>query len=126
MVINNLEAILGLENQYKGKQGFIVGTGPSLAYRDISTLKNEITIGLNLSPLTLGQSGVTLTFNIIADKDVIPQFKEVYARTLRGTPTKKIIVARACKTFPQELIDEQTYFVPQCHPQGVIRFAQNP
>ena len=126
MVINNLEAILGLENQYKGEQGFIVGTGPSLAYRDLSTLKNKVTIGLNLSPLTLGQSGVTPTFNIIADKDVIPQFKDVYARTLRGTPTKKIIVAGACKTFPQELIDGQTYFVPQCHPQRVIRFAQNP
>ncbi|MFA4887112.1 MAG: hypothetical protein WC595_02785 [Candidatus Nanoarchaeia archaeon] len=126
MVTKSLEAILGLKNQHRGEQGFIVGTGPSLAYRDLSALKNEITIGLNLSPLTLGQSGVTPTFNIIADKDVIPQFKDVYARILRGTPTTKIIIAGACKTFPQELIDERTYFVPPHHPQGIIRFAQNP
>ena len=126
MIIKNLEAIIGLENQYKGKQGFIIGTGPSLAYRNLSALRDEVTIGLNLSPLTLRQSGVTLTFNIIADKDVIPQFREVYSQVLQGTQTTKIIVAGACKTFPQELTDERTYFVPQLHPQGVIHFAQNP
>ncbi len=126
MVTNSLEALLSLENKFRGKHGFIAGTGPSLAYRDLSALRNEVTIGLNLSPLILRQSGVTPTFNIVADKDVIPQFRDVYERVLRGTPTIKIIAAGACKTFPQELADERTYFVPQCHPQGVVRFAQNP
>jgi len=115
-----------MENYFRGKQGFVVATGPSLAYRDLSALSDEVTIGLNLSPLTLRKSGVIPTFNIIADKDVIPQFREVYSKVLSDTSTIKIIVASACETFPQELADENTYFIPKRHPQEVIHFAKNP
>ena len=123
---NNIERLLSLENTYKGNKGYVVGTGPSLAYRDLSALKQECTIGLNLVSLTLKQSGVTPTFNIIADKDLVPQFKEVYAKLLQNTATIKIIVAGACETFPRELVDKFTYFIPKRHLQETVRFAKNP
>ena len=97
MVTNSLKTLLDFENKFRGKQGYIVATGPSLAYRDLSSLKDQVTIGLNLSPLTLSQSGITPTFNIIADKDVIPQFRDLYAQILQGTQTVKIIAVGAPK-----------------------------
>lgn len=36
-------------NAYKGQRCFIIGSGPSINKTDLSLLKNEITVGLNLS-----------------------------------------------------------------------------
>lgn len=39
--------LAAMRDKYKGKRGFIIANGPSLAKMDLSPLKNEITIGCN-------------------------------------------------------------------------------
>ena len=120
---NNL---LKLENHYKGQRVFIIGSGPSLAYKDLSFLKNESTIGLNLSFLHMDQWSLQPTFNLVADKYIIPEFKEVFQNLIKDKKTKKVIIASACETFPEDLEDNQTYFVPKKLPQDAINFSKNP
>jgi CMP-N-acetylneuraminic acid synthetase len=115
-----------VKDSYKGKRCFIVATGPSLAYKDLSFLKNEITIALNLAPITLDIQGIRPTFNIIADKFQYPSFKEVFKELTYKKNVKKIIVASACETFPEELKDEETYFFPKKLKQEKANFSENP
>lgn len=115
-----------LKDAYKEKRGFIIATGPSLAYKDLSFLKDEITIGVNLSSLTLDLFDIEPTFNIVADKFQYLSFKEAYSKLTYGTKTKKIIVGSACETFPEELKDKQTYFFPKKLPQEIPTFSKDP
>lgn len=126
MVSQDLENLLALEGSFRGHRAFIIATGPSLAYRDMSFLEHEVTIGLNLSPLLFDQWGFLPTFNIVADKQVYPTFRDIFATLTVGTTTKKIVVAGACETFPPELTDFNTYFIPRRLPQEVIQFSENP
>ncbi|HIH32180.1 TPA: DUF115 domain-containing protein [Candidatus Woesearchaeota archaeon] len=122
----SLDSILSLQNAYKGKRGFIVATGPSLAYRNMSFLKDEITITMNLGPLMFDQWGFQPTFHLAADKYVYPKFKEMFEKTIYTASTKKVIIASACETFPEELCDENTFFSTIKHPQEVVDFSKNP
>ncbi|MFA5724353.1 MAG: 6-hydroxymethylpterin diphosphokinase MptE-like protein [Candidatus Pacearchaeota archaeon] len=115
-----------IQNSYADKRCFIVATGPSLAYKDLSFLKNEVIIALNLGVLTLDLFKIKPTFNIIADKYQYPSFREIYEKLTFNTSIKKIIVASACDTFPKELVDENTYFFPKKLPQEVPDFSENP
>ncbi len=115
-----------LRNSYNGRRCFIVATGPSLAYKNLSFLKDEVTIALNLASLTLDIFNIKPTFNIIADKYQYTRYKEVYEKLTYNTLVKKIIVASACDTFPAELIDSETYFVPHKLPQEKPSFSENP
>ena len=126
MIYVAIDSLLGLKDKYAGRRGFIVATGPSLAYKNMTFLKNEITISMNLGPLMFDQWGFQPTFHLVADKYVYPQFKEVFEQTTKNTPTNKIVIASACETFPSELADNNTYFVPTKHPQEVIEFSKNP
>ncbi len=110
---------------HKGRRCFIVATGPSLAYKDLSFLKDEITIALNLAPITLDKFDIKPNYNIIADKFSYLKFKEVYKKLTYNTPVKKIIVASACETFPEELKDKNTFFFPKKLPQ-IADFKKNP
>jgi CMP-N-acetylneuraminic acid synthetase len=122
----SLDGLLNLQNKYTGKRGFIVATGPSLAYKNMSFLKNEITITMNLGPLMFDQWGFQPTFHLAADKYVYPQFKEVFQNLTKDTPTTKIVIASACETFPDELKDDNTFFSPIKHPQEIINFSKDP
>lgn len=122
----SLDSILSLQNAYACKRGFIVATGPSLAYRNMSFLKDEITITMNLGPLMFDQWGFQPTFHLAADKYVYPQFREVFEKTIKDTPTKKLVITSACETFPEELRDENTFFIPLKHPQEIINFSKDP
>lgn len=122
----SLDSILNMQNAYKGKRGFIVATGPSLAYKNMSFLKDEITITMNLGPLMFDQWGFQPTFHLAADKYVYPQFKEMFEKTIYNTSTKKVIIASACETFPEELRDENTFFSTIKHPQEIINFSKDP
>ena len=124
--MTGLEDLLKQENQFKGRRGFIVCTGPSLSYKDLSFLKDEVTLGVNLSPLMFDQLGFQPSFNLVSDKFVYPNFKEVFERLTKGNETQKIVIASACETFPAELEDSNTYFVPKKHPQKIINFSENP
>ena len=124
--MSNLKDILKLENQFKDRRCFIVCTGPSLAYKELFFLKDEITLGVNLAPLMFDQLGFQPSFNLVSDKFVYPNFKEVFKKLTKGNETKKIIIASACETFPNELEDENTYFIPKKHPQKIINFSENP
>jgi CMP-N-acetylneuraminic acid synthetase len=124
--MGGIDELEGLKDTYRGRKAFILATGPSLAYKDMSFLKDEVTISLNLGSLMCDQWGFRPTFNIVADKYVYPQFPQVFEQLTKDTDTKKIIVASACETFPEHLRDKNTYFVPQKLPQEVVRFAKNP
>lgn len=115
-----------VKDSYNGKRCFIVGTGPSLAYKDLSFLKNEVTIALNLAILTLDICEIKPTFNIIADKYQYLNFKEIYEKLTYKTLVKKIIVASACDTFPKELTDENTFFFPIKLQQDKADFSEDP
>lgn len=115
-----------VKDSYKGKRCFIVATGPSLAYKDLSFLKNEITIALNLAVVTLDIYGIKPTFNIIADKYQYVNYGEIYEKLTYKTFVKKVIVASACDTFPKELIDENTFFFPIKLQQEKADFSENP
>ncbi len=115
-----------LKDSYRGKRCFILAAGPSLAYKDLSFLKNEVTIALNLAIVTLDIYGINPTFNIIADKYQYVNYREVYEKLTYKTPVKKIIVASACDTFPKELIDENTFLFPIKLQQEKAAFSENP
>ena len=115
-----------IKDSFHGKKCFIVATGPSLAYKDLSFLKNEIIIALNLAPLTLDLFGIKPTFNIIADKFQYVNFKDVYKNLTYNTKVKKIIIASACETFPLELKDDETYFFPKKLSQDKANFSDDP
>lgn len=124
--MDNNKPIASLKNKFKGKRCFIVATGPSLAYKDLSFLKNEITIALNLAPLVLDKFGIKPIFHIIADKYQYPRFKDVFEKLTYNTLVKKVIVASACDTFPNNLIDKNTFFFPKKLLQVTPHFSQNP
>lgn len=70
--------------------------------------------------------GFQPTFHLAADKFVYPQFKELFEKTIKNTSTKKLVIASACETFPEELRDENTFFIPLKHPQEVVNFSKDP
>jgi hypothetical protein len=98
------------KDSFRGKRCFIVATGPSLANRNLSFLKDEIILSVNLAPLTLDIFGIKPLFNIVADKFHYIRFKEVHKKLTYKKSIKKIIVASACDNFPKELIDKNTFF----------------
>jgi ubiquinone/menaquinone biosynthesis C-methylase UbiE len=114
------------KDEFSGKKCFIVGSGPSLANKDLSLLKDFVIIALNLSILTLDLNGIKPNFNIIADKYQYPRFSEVYRKLTYNKDVKKIIVASACDTFPRELIDKDTFFFPKKLQQKIPTFSTNP
>ncbi len=113
-------------DEYSGKKCFIAGSGPSLAYKDLSFLKKYVVIALNLSILTLDLHGIKPDFNIIADRYQYIRFKEVFKKLTYNKNIKKIIVSSACDTFPEELIDKNTFFFPKKLQQVVPSFSKNP
>lgn len=114
------------KNLFLGKRCFIIATGPSLAYKDLSFLKSEFVISLNLSPLTLDLYGVTPQINIVADKFQYLKYREVFEKLTFNKNIIKVIVASACETFPIELKDEKTLFFPKKLQQEVPDFKKNP
>lgn len=121
-----IDALLGLKDAYRGRRGFILATGPSLAYKDLSFLADEVTIALNLAPLMCDQWGFEPTFHMVGDRLVYPRFSPIFERLTKGTRTKKIVVAAACETFPPHIADENTFFASRMLPQDVVKFAKNP
>ncbi|MEK6927919.1 MAG: 6-hydroxymethylpterin diphosphokinase MptE-like protein [Nanoarchaeota archaeon] len=115
-----------LKDAYKNDRCFIVATGPSLAYKDLSFLKNETVIALNLAPLFLDIFNVVPTFNIIADKFQYPKFREIFKQLTYNKAIQKIIVASACDTFPEDLKDENTQLFPIKLQQKKASFSQDP
>lgn len=115
-----------LMNKYQGKRCFIVATGPSLAYKNMSFLEDEFTIGVNFSPIMFDLWGFQPDFNIVADKYVFPHYKKELLKLIKDTNTIKIAVASACDTYPEELKDKNTFFVPKKLPQDIVSFSTNP
>ena len=97
------------KNRYLNQRCFIVATGPSIAKKDLSFLKNEFVISLNLCQLTLDLFNIIPEINIIADKLQYPKYKEIFRELTFKKNIKKIIVASACETFPEELKDKNTF-----------------
>ncbi len=114
-----------IKGSYKSRRCFIVAPGPSLAYKDLSFLKDEITIALNLSILTLNLFDINPTFSIVADKYQYSNFSAAYEALTFNKPTKKIIVASACDTFPERLKDSSTFFFPNKLQQEIPSFSEN-
>jgi CMP-N-acetylneuraminic acid synthetase len=121
-----IDELLPLKDAYRGRRGFVIATGPSLAYKDVSFLANEVTIALNLAPLMCDQWGFQPTFHMVGDRLVSPQFSTLFEQLTKGTRTKKIVVAAACETYPAGLADDNTYFAPWMLPQDVVKFARDP
>ena len=115
-----------IKNAYIGKRCFIVATGPSLAYKNISFLKNELVIALNLAIITLDKFDIEPAFNIISDKYQYINFHEVFKKLTYNREVKKIVVGSACDTFPNELIDKNTHFFPKKLQQEKADFSKNP
>lgn len=113
------------QNEFNGKRCFIVATGPSIAGKNLSFLKNEFTISLNLCPLTLDLYGIMPNVNIVADKMQYPKYKEIFKALTYNTKTIKVIIASACETFPQDLIDKNTIFFPKKLQQDTPSFSEN-
>lgn len=122
----DIQELLRLKDAYRGRKGFILATGPSLAYKDLSFLKDEVTIALNLAPLMCDQWGFRPTFHMVGDRYVYPLFSQVFEQLTKNTDITKIVVAAACETFPAHLTDANTYFSRQMLPQGNVRFSKNP
>jgi len=114
------------KSQYFNQRCFIVATGPSIAKKDLSFLKGEFVISLNLCPLTLDLFNIIPEINIVADKLQYPKYKEVFRELTFNKNIKKIIVASACETFPEDLKDKNTFFFPKKLQQEIPSFSKNP
>lgn len=114
------------KGKYKGKKCFIIGSGPSIAYKDLKFLKNYFIIALNVSILTLDLHKIEPNIVIVADKYQYPRFKGVFEKLTHKKDIKKVIVASACETFPSELIDKNTLFFPKKLQQEKPSFSKYP
>ena len=111
---------------FKNKRCFILATGPSLANKNLSFLKNEFIISLNLCPLTLDLFGIIPEINIVADKLQYQKYEKVFEKLTFNKKTLKIIIASACETFLSNLKDERTFFFPKKLQQEIPNFSVNP
>jgi hypothetical protein len=115
-----------IKNEYLEKRCFIVATGPSLAEKDLSFLKDEFVISLNLCPLTLDMFNITPQINVVADKMQYLKYKEVFEKLTFKKNVLKVIIASACETFPEDLIDKKTFFFPKKLQQKIPTFSKDP
>ena len=67
-IVNELE-VQNHRNRYQGKRVFLIGSGPSLADVDLSLLKNEITMGMNLS-----YKHYKANFHLVANSNVLKRY----------------------------------------------------
>ena len=103
--------IKNMKNKHKGERCFIVATGPSLAYNDLSFLKNEFVISVNLAPLTLNLLGIQPQIIVVADKLQYPTYEMVLKKLTYNKDIIKVIVASACDTFPKKWFSASSSFV---------------
>ena len=77
----NEKRIKTLKGRFKGKRVFVVATGPSLQEEDVRKLREEYTIGVNISWKMFKKAGFKPTFFVITDPGVFdreyenPEFK---------------------------------------------------
>jgi len=114
------------KNGFSTKRCFIVATGPSIAKKDLTFLKDEFVISLNLCPLTLDLFGIIPKINIVADKLQYPKYEEVFKKLTFNKKIIKVIVAGACETFPKDLKDDKTFFFPKKLLQEIPSFSKDP
>lgn len=120
------DTLRALHNKYQGRRGFIIATGPSLAFRHLDFLKDEITIALNLAPLMFDQWGFQPTFHMVADRYIYPQHPEVFKKLTYGKEINKLVVARATQSVPEELLDQHTALIPKFFPDDQKGFSEDP
>lgn len=66
----NERKIKSMKGKFKGKKIFVVATGPSLCEKDVRLLKDEYTIGVNISWKLFKKAGYRPTFFMITDPEV--------------------------------------------------------
>lgn len=77
------------KNIHKGKRGFILGCGPSLADTDLSKIKNEIVFGTSLAY----KSGAKINYSFMGDYKIASQFwKDMFYSPFILFVSKRIIV----------------------------------
>lgn len=123
------EKIESLHDAYAEERCFIVAGGTSLAYRDLSFLKDEYTITMNLSVLQFDMLGIEPDFHIVADRNSYLLFQDIFDQLIMKRPIYKFVIGQACYTYPDILTDEWTCFSPAVHmyiTEDQLQFAENP
>lgn len=103
-LLKSLPYLLSLKNIHKGRQGFVIGNGPSLRISDLDRLKSEITIASNKIYLAFDQTRWRPDYLTCVDKLVWQDIqKEVFDHQRRiiissyldyGSPTGRTDVVR--------------------------------
>ncbi len=89
----NISRVQSLRDLHHGKRCFLIGNGPSLRKMDLSSLRDEFTIGLNRIYLLFPELGFSTTYLVIVNELVVEQC----ASDLGGLSLPKFITWRARK-----------------------------
>lgn len=119
-------ALNSLEATFRNASTYVIGSGPSLAYKRMDFLKNFPTISANLGFLMFENWGFEPSATIFSDKDVLLNNIDLYKKFLYGSNSFKILTGRAAQEAPSEIIDDRTIVLPQVKPVGEIGFEPTP
>ena len=102
-----------LRKREQGKRIFILANGPSLNEEDLSSLKNEVVIGMNASTILERQFGFISMYYVLSDARFInaPE-KRAWATKDLSPTTQRVIRADLRSLDDPELHDRSTYIAP--------------
>ena len=83
---HNERRLLGFREKHKDQRAFLIGTGPSLNLCDLSSLRGEVTFGVNAIYLNRQKMGFLPTYYVVED-EFIAEDRADEINSLRG-PSK--------------------------------------
>lgn len=83
------------KNMYAGSRCVIIGNGPSLELTDLSSVRNEVTFGLNRIYLMFNRLGWETTFHVVVNQLVVEQcatdFRTIRSPLFTTAPSRPIL-----------------------------------
>ncbi|EMR46682.1 TPA: hypothetical protein SLP05_002358 [Pseudomonas putida] len=114
-------SIKSLKNREAGRRAFILGNGPSILEEDLSSLGNELTIGMNASTLLEQKFGFHTNYYVVSDTRFITHpDKGRYATTDLHPQTIRVL-REEIRDVDDRSIKNQTYYVPALKRDGFSR-----
>ena len=98
------EKLLEYKDKHKGSRCFIIATGPSLTYEDLSLLKGEYTFSMNSICLSYSKTDFRPTYYGIQDPNVFEKLYPVLFEEYKDSPLFYSVGLEKGKAIPSEWI----------------------
>jgi len=116
----HIEKIKKYKYKFKGKECFVIASGPSTNLQKLSVLKDKITIGVNQSYLVTQKNGFDPTFMCLSDPRLYGRIKELYCKL-----DSKIVFSHHSNKKYKEYDCLNLLHVVSMHPHGNVVSTRN-